>query len=90
MSPDGSIYCISLRLRRITIEDAYVNVPLTEAITKPTEEGNRALDPDAFMREGIRLSDDPRVEWQVESATTECHPVQQARPEDRTALDVHD
>ena len=90
MNPGGETYCISLRLRRTTVEDAYVNVPLTEAITKLVEDGSRRIDTDAFAREGIRLGQDARVQWQVEAATVECHPVQQARPEGRAALDFHD
>ena len=39
------------------------------------------------MAEGIRISQDSRVEWQVESTKTEPHPMQQAAPEGRKKLD---
>ena len=73
---DPKTISILLRLRRITIEDGYVAVPLT-SIT----------DPDALTREGLRLASDPRIEWQVEERNVECHPIQKPRPEDRAVLD---
>ncbi len=90
MDQDNSnVYCISLRVRRTTVEDAYVNVPVTDAVMKPTGEGTFGIDVDAFAAEGIRLSQDPRVEWQTESSTTECHPIQQPKPENRKVFDIH-
>jgi hypothetical protein len=37
----------------------------------------------------MRLAEDPRVEWRVEDVTTECHPTQQPRPEDRNTFDPY-
>lgn len=81
--------CVSLRLRRTTYEDAYVNVPVTDAILKQKENGTYGIDYDAFVAEAIRLSENPSVEWRVEEHCTEPHPVQKPRPEDRQAYDVH-
>ena len=78
---------IALRLRRVTIEDAYVAVPVTEALVRYDADGNGRLDGEAIMADGVRIGADPRVEWAVESATIEPHPVQQAAPDDRFALD---
>jgi hypothetical protein len=82
--------CIALRLRRITHEDAYIHVPVTDAIMKPKEDGTFRIDPEAFVAEAIRLSSSPKVEWRVEHAAVEPHPTQQPRPADRRAFDVHD
>jgi hypothetical protein len=84
------VYCIALRLRRTTCEDAYVNVPITDAIMKPRGDGTCGLDPDAFVAEGIRLSQDSHIEWKTETSVTEPHPTQQPRPDDRKAFDIHD
>jgi hypothetical protein len=84
---DPKTYSILLRLRRITIEDGYVAVPLTPSIMAVGEDGKNRIDTDAFTREGLRLGSDSRVEWRVEERNVECHPFQQARPEDRAVLD---
>jgi hypothetical protein len=67
-------YSISLRLRRVTYEDAYVAVPVTEAIMKKSEggvlekgeDGHFRIDPEVLWAEGIRISQDNRVEWKIE------------------------
>lgn len=83
--------CISYRLRRTTHEDAYVAVPVTDAIMKkdPEADGSFRIDFDAFRREAIRLSEDPSVDWQVEGRSLEPHPTQRAAPEGRVLFDIH-
>jgi len=80
-------YSIALRLRRITYEDAYIAVPVTDAIVKKVEDGSLRIDPEAMWAEGIRLSEDSRVEWKVEATRIEAHPAQQAPPEGRKKTD---
>jgi hypothetical protein len=89
MNENPKTYSIMLRLRRVTVEDAYVAVPVTGSILVPDEEGTLRVNPDAFVTEAIRISGDPRVEWQVESTTTEPHPVQGPLPEGRQSFDAH-
>ncbi len=79
-------YSILLRLRRVTYEDAYVSVPITEAILEQKENGTYGVNVEAFFAEGIRLSQHPDVEWVIENSTTETHPVQQPKPEGRTGF----
>ena len=83
-----STLSIALRLRRATYEDAYIAVPVTDAIVKPKPDGSKGIDPEAFLAEGLRIGKDSRVEWQVESSKAEPHPVQQAAPEGRKTLDT--
>ena len=87
---NDQINCIALRVRRTTHEDAYINVPVTETILKPKGDGTHGIDMDAFVAEGIRLSQDSSVEWKQEERTTQPHPVQQPKPADRGRFDVHD
>ena len=69
-----------------------MNVPVSGAIMKrePEPDGTYRIDPDAFMREGIQLAANARVEWRREGASTiEPHPTQQPLPEGRVAFDIH-
>jgi hypothetical protein len=89
MSDGPQTYSIMLRVRRVTVEDAYVAVPVTDSILIPDGEGTARINFDAFVAEAIRIGDDPRVEWQVESTTTESHPVQRPLPDGRRSFDAH-
>lgn len=88
MSEEEKTYSIALRVRRITLEDAYVAVPLTSDITKQNEDGTVGIDVEAFLAEAIRVSQDPRVEWKLESSQSEPHPEQQEAPEGRRKFDA--
>lgn len=82
--------CIVLRLRRTVQEDAYVAVPISDAILKTEPDGSRRIDFDRFVAEAIRLSADPAVEWRVEGpASVETNPIQQPIPPGRTVFDIH-
>ena len=83
-----STFSIALRLRRVTYEDAYIAVPVTDALVRPKSDGSMDIDPAALLAEGIRIGQDSRVEWQIESTKTEAHPVQQAAPDGRAKLDA--
>jgi hypothetical protein len=87
MSAPNKTYSIVFRLQRTIVQDGYVAVPLSPAITKVSEDGSHRIDPEAFFREAARFGEDPRVEWRVENMTTEGHPMQQARPDDRAVFD---
>jgi hypothetical protein len=89
METTDKTYSITLRLRRTTVADGYVSVPLNSAITRVADDGTQRIDSEAFVREAIRLADDPRVEWRVESVTTEPHPMQEPRQEGRATFDPY-
>ena len=86
--PENKTFSIALRVRRVTYEDAYVAVPVTDKIMKKKEDGTHDIDFEAFVKEAVRISKDKRVEWKVESSTTEAHPIQQPLPEGRKSLDA--
>jgi len=88
MREDPKTYSLSLRVRRITFEDAYVSVPVTSSITKPKDDGTLGIDFEAFVAEAVRISIDPRVEWKAEESRTEPHPMQGPKPEDRKSFDA--
>jgi hypothetical protein len=89
MSDNHETYSVMLRVRRITYEDAYVAVPVTNTIMKENEDGTFGLDVDAFVAEALRISNDGRVEWKVESSQREPHPIQMPKPEDRQEFDAY-
>lgn len=88
MSETPKTYSIMMRVRRVIYEDAYIAIPVTDAIMKPKEDGSNGIDMDAFYAEAIRISGDLRVEWQQENITVQSHPIQQPLPEDRTCFDA--
>lgn len=83
-----STYSIALRLRRVTYEDAYIAIPVTDAVVRPKPDGSSGIDPDALWAEGVRIGQDSRVEWQIESTRIEVHPIQQAAPDGRKMFDA--
>src|SRR5512141_2449206 len=80
-------YSISLRLRRVTYEDAYVSVPVTDAVVRTEADGSRHLDGQAVFDEGLKMAADPRVEWRHETTEVEVHTEQTPRPDDRRTYD---
>jgi hypothetical protein len=83
--------CIVLRLRRTIVEDAYVAVPVTDAIMneQPEPDGSYRINFDAFVREAVRLSSSESVDWAIEEQTAVAHPTQQPIPDGRRVFDVH-
>ncbi len=77
---------IVLRVRRTIVQDAHISVPLSDFLLRaePEPDGSRRLDFDAFVAEGLRLSNDPGVEWQEEHSETIAHPMQGPVPANRT------
>ena len=87
MENEKKKYSIAIRLRRITFEDAYLSVPLTNAITKKQEDGSYGVDFEKFVAEAIHLGQDSKVEWKTETVQLEPHPSQNPVPEDRKNFD---
>lgn len=87
MEDENKTYSIALRLRRVIHEDVYVTVFVDEKIVKENEDGTHGIDWDKFVAEGIRTSQQAGADWQVESMSTEVHPIQQPKPAHRTSID---
>ena len=56
-------YSITLRLRRVTYEDAYINVPVTDDLLKKNEDDTYGINPELLWKEGIKLAGNLGVEW---------------------------
>src|SRR5262249_51943881 len=82
--------CIVLRLRRVTVADAYVAVPVDRALNDVAEpDGKFRVDFDKFVAGGKQFSKEPCVQWLVETETLDPPPTQGPVPEGRTVFDVH-
>jgi hypothetical protein len=80
-------YLIALRLRRVTYEDAYIAVPVTDAIMEMKDDGTSSINIEAFTAEAIRIGGDDRVEWKIEEMQIETHPIQMPLPEGRSCFE---
>jgi hypothetical protein len=71
-----SCYSIQLRLRRVTTEYCYINVPLTNDLVIPQSDGTGRIDPDRMVEQAKELSRSGGVKWYVEGQELEPHPIQ--------------
>jgi hypothetical protein len=88
MPSDQDTYSIQVRLRRTCHEDAFVSVPVTDAIVDRQPDGTGRINPKALVAAAMQISKDPRVEWKRESMETTMHPVQCPLPEGRSSFDA--
>ena len=79
--PEATVSGISVRIRRVTTQVAYVVVPLTEELVASfgTDAGKGH---DSLLARQARLAGvEPGVEWIVEETPViDVHPVQMAKP----------
>lgn len=80
---DMHTYSIQLRIKRTTVEDAFVSVPVTSSMMKEKEDGNLGIDGDKLLEQALKLGKESGVEWKVEDVTIEPHGLQGPKPEDR-------
>lgn len=77
---------ICIRLRRTTIEDAFVRVPVTQEMGQASldHKGQFHLDTDKVLKTALRLATDPSIQWVAEGQPAiEPHPIQMASPDGR-------
>ncbi|MCL2850517.1 MAG: hypothetical protein FWE61_10825 [Micrococcales bacterium] len=90
-----STFSIQLRLRRTTVEDCYISVPVTKRAMPqnedPTAGGTRTsgklfegLDWEVLVDEAVTLSVSDKAEWRAEDVTVAAHPTQGPAPDGRT------
>lgn len=71
-------YSISVRLQRTTVEEAYVSVPVTDAVMlrEPADDGSFRLDTDKLFAAAVELGSE--ADWLSEGQRTVVHPIQKA------------
>jgi hypothetical protein len=77
--PPGALLSVSWRLQRVTIEYAYVSVPVADDLVQPDDQGVNRLDAQAMARKAVEMGDSPEVVWYREGQQVELHPLQKAR-----------
>jgi hypothetical protein len=84
MSPDAT-YSIAVRVRRVTTEDAYVRVPVTDEVMAADldADGHRHLDGGKVMALARRLAAAGDAGWEVQEQDIDLHPIQNAPPDGR-------
>lgn len=76
---EPTTHSISFRLRRTTIEEAFVSVPVTEEIlqTTPDEDGYRHIDPEKAVKVALDLGRNAETHWITEAEPEiTLHPLQ--------------
>jgi hypothetical protein len=71
---------VSFRLRRVTTEEAYVYVPVTDDVMTFDGTASR-LDVDKLAAAAVELGRE--AEWLPEALNVGLHPIQKPAPEDR-------
>jgi hypothetical protein len=79
-----AIYSVNIRLKRVTIEYAYVIVPVTDDMIKPVSQGEGRIDVERVMRRAIQMGQSPGLAWYPESRVVEPHPIQKPQTLDRS------
>lgn len=90
-------YSISVRVRRTTLEYAYVLVPVDNQIMRTDdaglplrdENGSARIDGEKFAAQAVTLAGSSIVEWYPESSHIEPHPLQKPREENEQAAYFH-
>ncbi len=88
MNDEPKTHSLALHLRRTIHQDAFVAVPVTDAILKRNEDGTTSIDFEAFVAQAVRIGESDGVDWQTEDSNTEAHPVQCPLPEGRRSSDA--
>jgi hypothetical protein len=78
---EDRIYSISLRLRRVTYEYAFVKVPVTDAVIDQQPDGSGRLNGKRVFDVGVELGRSSEVVWYPEEQSIEPHPLQTPPPQ---------
>ena len=71
-------YSISLRLQHVTVEYAYVSVPVTTDLLVNQGDGTARLDTGRLVQQAIAMGSAAGVNWHPESVDIQPHPTQKA------------
>ncbi len=71
-------YSVSFRLQRVTVEYAYVSVPVTSDLIAKQEDGTGRIDVPRMVQRAVEMGQSPDVRWHPEDQQIQPHPLQKA------------
>jgi hypothetical protein len=76
-------YGVQVRVQRVTVEDAFVEVHLEEDmwVTKP--DGGHGINVPLMWERALQIASQPHIEWLVEQQEIKHHEWQTPLPEER-------
>lgn len=70
-------YSVVWRVQRVTVEHAFVSVPVTEDLIVEQPDGTGRIDADRMAERAIEFAQAPEVKWNIEEQEIRLHPIQQ-------------
>jgi hypothetical protein len=70
----------------VTVEYAYVSVPIAGDLVRPDDGGVNRIDSRAMAPRAVEMGQSPEVVWYREDQQVEVHPLQKARDPGETSL----
>src|SRR5579862_5330647 len=67
---------VQFRLRRVTTEYCYVNVPVTNDLMIPQPDGTARLNVETMVVQAAEICRSPGVKWYIEEQAVGPHPLQ--------------
>jgi hypothetical protein len=71
-------YSVSFRLQRVTVEYAFVKVPVTSDLVVEHPDGTGRIDVPKMMERAVELGQSPSLAWHAEETQIQPHPIQKA------------
>jgi hypothetical protein len=71
-------YSVSWRLQRITVEHAYVSVPITDELICEQPDGSGRINVELMTQRALELAAQSGVDWYPEEQRLRVHPIQKA------------
>ena len=73
---ERNYWSVQFRLRRVTTEYCYINVPVTSDLMIPQPDGTGRLDVNRMVQRAAEISQSAEVKWYVEKKEVGPHPIQ--------------
>ncbi len=74
--PQRQYYSVQFRVRRVTTEYCYINVPVTNDLMIPQPDGTGRLNVETMVLRATEISQSSGVKWYIEDQEVEPHPIQ--------------
>jgi hypothetical protein len=78
----GTTYSVSFRVQRVTVEYAFVKVPVTSDLIVAQSDGTGRIDVTKMVQRAIELGQSPSLKWYEEDKQIQPHPIQKAPESD--------